>query len=149
MSDRRKNTKKRKLYLAIYLSLCLLIILLAYFQLSRMARDYNTRHLELITGLYAEKMNDSMEYLQNYAQDNVKVAQAMEDKTPAQILACMEENLDSRVFCGIGLIGEKGEIYGSKYAAADIPPGRAGQTGSGGRGVFLLRSLPVPARQEA
>lgn len=120
MSDRRKKTKKRKLYLAIYLCLCLLIILLAYFQLSRMARDYNTRHLELITGLYAEKMNDSMEYLQNYAQDNVKVAQAMEDKTPAQILACMEENLDSRVFCGIGLIGENGEIYGSKYAAADI-----------------------------
>ena len=120
MSDRRKKTKKRKLYLAIYLCLCLLIILLAYFQLSRMARDYNTQHLELITGLYAEKMNDSMEYLQNYAQDNVKVAQAMEDKTPAQILACMEENLDSRVFCDIGLIGEKGEIYGSKYAAADI-----------------------------
>lgn len=120
MSDRRKKTKKRKLYLAIYLCLCLLIILLAYFQLSRMARDYNTRHLELITGLYAEKMNDSMEYLQNYAQDNVKVAQAMEDKTPSQVLACMEKNLDSRVFCGIGLIGENGEIYGSKYAAADI-----------------------------
>ena len=77
MSDRRKNTKKRKLYLAGYLCLCLSIILLAYFQLSRMARDYNTRHLELITGLYAEKMNDSMEYLLNYAQDNVKVAQAM------------------------------------------------------------------------
>lgn len=120
MSDRRKKTKKRKLYLAIYLCLCLLIILLAYFQLSRMARDYNTRHLELITGLYAEKMNDSMEYLQNYAQDNVKVAQAMEDKTPSQVLARMEKNLDSTVFCGIGLIGENGEIYGSKYAAADI-----------------------------
>lgn len=120
MSDRRNNTKKRKLYLAIYLCLCLLIILLAYFQLSRMARDYNTRHLELITGLYAEKMNDSMEYLQNYAQDNVKVAQAMEDKTPSQVLARMEKNLDSTVFCGIGLIGENGEIYGSKYAAADI-----------------------------
>lgn len=120
MSDRRKKTKKRKLYLAIYLCLCLLIILLAYFQLSRMARDYNTQHLELITGLYAEKMNDSMEYLQNYAQDNVKVAQAMEDKTPSQVLARMEKNLDSTVFCGIGLIGENGEIYGSKYAAADI-----------------------------
>lgn len=118
MSDRRKKTKKRKLYLAIYLCLCLLIILLAYFQLSRMARDYNTRHLELITGLYAEKMNDSMEYLQNYARDNVKVAQAMEDKTPSQVLAHMEKNLDSTVFCGIGLIGENGEIYGSKYAAA-------------------------------
>ena len=120
MSDRRKNTKKRKLYLVGYLCLCLFIILLAYFQLSRMARDYNTRHLELITGLYAEKMNDSMEYLLNYAQDNVKVAQAMEDKTPSQVLARMEKNLDGTVFCGIGLIGEKGNIYGSKYAAADI-----------------------------
>ena len=120
MSDRRKNTKKRKLYLAGYLCLCLFIILLAYFQLSRMARDYNTQHLELITGLYAEKMNDSMKYLQNYAQDNVKIAQAMEDKTPSQVLARMEENLDSTIFCGIGLIGEKGNIYGSKYAAADI-----------------------------
>ena len=120
MSDRRKNTKKRKLYLVGYLSLCLFIILLAYFQLSRMARNYNTQHLELITGLYAEKMNDSMEYLQNYAKDNVKVAQAMEDKTPSQVLAHMEKNLDSTVFCSIGLIGEKGDIYGSKYAAADI-----------------------------
>lgn len=120
MSDRRKNTKKRKLYLVGYLCLCLFIILLAYFQLSRMARNYNTQHLELITGLYAEKMNDSMEYLQNYAQDNVKVAQAMEDKTPSQVLARMEKNLDSTVFCGIGLIGDNGDIYGSKYAAADI-----------------------------
>ena len=120
MSDRRKNAKKRKLYLVGYLSLCLFIILLAYFQLSRMARNYNTQHLELITGLYAEKMNDSMEYLQNYAKDNVKVAQAMEDKTPSQVLAHMEKNLDSTVFCSIGLIGEKGDIYGSKYAAADI-----------------------------
>lgn len=120
MSDRRKNTKKRKLYLVGYLCLCLFIILLAYFQLSRMARNYNTQHLELITGLYAEKMNDSMEYLQNYAQDNVKVAQAMEDKPPSQVLARMEKNLDSTVFCGIGLIGENGDIYGSKYAAADI-----------------------------
>ena len=119
MSDRRKNTKKRKLYLVGYLCLCLFIILLAYFQLSRMARNYNTQHLELITGLYAEKMNDSMEYLQNYAQDNVKVAQAMEDKTPSQVLARMEKNLDSTVFCGIGLIGDNGDIYGSKYAAAD------------------------------
>ena len=120
MSDRRKNTKKRKLYFVVYLCLSLFIILLAYFQLSRMAREYNTRHLELITGLYAEKMNASMEYLQNYAQDNVKVAQAMEDKTPSEVLERMEKNLDRTVFCSIGLIGENGDIYGSKYAAADI-----------------------------
>ena len=88
-----------------YLCLSLLIILLAYFQLSRMAREYNTRHLELITGLYAEKMNTSMEYLRNYAQDNVKVAQAMEDKTSSEILERMEKNLDRTVFCSIGLIG--------------------------------------------
>lgn len=107
-----------------------------------MARDYNTRHLELITGLYAEKMNDSMEYLQNYAQDNVKVAQAMEDKTPAQILACMEENLDSRVFCGIGLIGEKG-----KSTEVNMQPQISARRGWTNRlwrqRSFLLRSLPV------
>ena len=120
MSDRRKNTKKRKLYFGVYLCLCLVIILLAYFQLSRMAREYNTRHLELITGLYAEKMNASMEYLRNYAQDNVKVVQAMEDKTPSEVLERMEKNRDRTVFCSIGLIGENGDIYGSKYAAADI-----------------------------
>ena len=120
MSDRRKNTKKRKLYFVVYLCLSLVIILLAYFQLSRMAREYNTRHLELITGLYAEKMNASMEYLRNYAQDNVKVAQAMEDKTPSEVLERMEKNRDRTVFCSIGLIGENGDIYGSKYAAADI-----------------------------
>ena len=106
--------------MVVYLCLSLVIILLAYFQLSRMAREYNTRHLELITGLYAEKMNASMEYLRNYAQDNVKVAQAMEDKTPSEVLERMEKNRDRTVFCSIGLIGENGDIYGNKYAAADI-----------------------------
>ena len=96
MSDRRKKTKKRKLYLAIYLCLCLLIILLAYFQLSRMARDYNTRHLELITGLYAEKMNDSMEYLQNYVQEDVKMIQSMEGETPEKILERLQKNLNQQ-----------------------------------------------------
>ena len=65
MKDRRKNKTKRKVLLALYLAVCLVIIVVAYFHLSRIARNFNTEHLELITGLYAEKMNDSMEYLQN------------------------------------------------------------------------------------
>jgi hypothetical protein len=67
MKDRRKNKRKRKVLLILYLGICLAIIVAAYFHLSRIARNFNTQHLELITGLYAEKMNDSMEYLQNYA----------------------------------------------------------------------------------
>ena len=104
MSDRRKKTKKRQLYLAIYLCLCLLIILLAYFQLSRLARDYNTRHLELITGLYAEKMNESMEYLQNYVKEDVKMIQAMENKEPEKIQKRLEKNLNQKMFCNVGFI---------------------------------------------
>ena len=71
MKDRRK-IKKRKVLLALYLAVCLVIIVAAYFHLSRIARNFNTEHLELITGLYAEKMNDSMEYLQNYVQEDNK-----------------------------------------------------------------------------
>lgn len=63
MKDRRKNKTKRKVLLALYLAVCLVIIVAAYFHLSRIARNFNTEHLELITGLYAEKMNDSMEFL--------------------------------------------------------------------------------------
>lgn len=78
MKDRRKNKRKRKVLLTLYLAVCLVIIVAAYFHLSRIARNFNTEHLELITGLYAEKMNDSMEYLQNYVQEDIKMIRSME-----------------------------------------------------------------------
>ena len=82
MKNRRKNMKKRGGPLALYLTVCLAIIVSAYFHLSRIAQNFNTQHLELITGLYAEKMNESMEYLQNYVKEDVKMIQAMENKEP-------------------------------------------------------------------
>ena len=51
MKDRRKNKRKRKVLLTLYLAVCLVIIVAAYFHLSRIARNFNTEHLELITGL--------------------------------------------------------------------------------------------------
>ena len=68
----------------------------AYFHLSRIARKYNTEHLELITSLYAEKMNDSMEYLQNYVQEDVKMIQSMEGETPEKILERLQKNLNQQ-----------------------------------------------------
>ena len=120
MNDRRKNRKKRKVLFVLYLAVCLIIIVAAYFQLSMIARNFNTQHLELITGLYAEKMNESMEYLQNYAEEDVKMLQAMEDKEPEVILQQLENNLDQTVFCSIGFILKNGEIFGSECAVSDI-----------------------------
>ena len=98
MKDRRKNKTKRKVLLALYLAVCLVIIVAAYFHLSRIARNFNTEHLELITGLYAEKMNDSMEYLQNYVQEDIKMIRSMENAQPEEILEQLEKNLDKTVF---------------------------------------------------
>lgn len=120
MNDRRKSRKKRKVLFVLYLTVCLIIIVAAYFQLSRIAQNFNTQHLELITGLYAEKMNESMEYLQNYAQEDVKTILAMDDKEPESILESLESNLDQNIFCNIGFILKDGQIYGNQYAAADI-----------------------------
>ena len=91
MKDRRKNKRKRKVLLILYLGICLAIIVAAYFHLSRIARNFNTQHLELITGLYAEKMNDSMEYLQNYAQEDVKMIQSMENAEPEKLLQRLQK----------------------------------------------------------
>ena len=113
MKDRRKNKTKRKVLLALYLAVCLVIIVVAYFHLSRIARNFNTEHLELITGLYAEKMNDSMEYLQNYVQEDIKMIRSMENAQPEEILEQLEKNLDKTVFGDIGFIMNDGEIYGS------------------------------------
>ena len=120
MNDRRKNRKKKKILFALYLTVCLIIIVAAYFQLSKIARDFNTQHLELITGLYAEKMNESMEYLQNYVQEDVKMIQASDDKEMESVLQHLEDNLDQTIFCNIGFILNDGEIFGSKCAASDI-----------------------------
>ena len=98
MKDRRKNKTKRKVLLALYLAVCLVIIVAAYFHLSRIARNFNTEHLELITGLYAEKMNDSMEYLQNYVQEDIKMIRSMENAQPEEILEQLEKNLDKTVY---------------------------------------------------
>ena len=102
MKDRRKNKTKRKVLLALYLAVCLVIIVAAYFHLSRIAWNFNTEHLELITGLYAEKMNDSMEYLQNYVQEDIKMIRSMENAQPEEILEQLEKNLDKTVFGDIG-----------------------------------------------
>lgn len=120
MKDRRKNKTKRKVLFVLYLAVCLAIIVAAYFHLSRIARNFNTEHLELITGLYAEKMNDSMEYLQNYAQEDVKMIQSMDNAGPEKILQRLEKNLDQTIFCSIGFIMDDGEIFGSKCAVQDI-----------------------------
>lgn len=120
MKERRKNKKKRKVLLAIYLTVCLAIIVSAYFHLSRIAQNFNTQHLELITGLYAEKMNESMEYLQNYVKEDVKMIQAMEDKSPEKIQKRLEKNLNKDMFCNVGFILKNGQIYGRKCVVSDI-----------------------------
>lgn len=59
MKDRRKSKKKRRGMLVLYLVVCTAVIVIAYFHLTKIAKDYNTEHLELISGLYAEKMNET------------------------------------------------------------------------------------------
>ena len=120
MKERRKNRKKRKLLLVVYLLVCLTMVIAAYFHLRRIARDYNTQHLELITGLYAEKMNESMEYLQSFAEEDVKLIQDMEDKGPEDILKDLESNLNQMIFCNVGLILKNGEILGNSCTVSDI-----------------------------
>ena len=120
MKERRKNKKKKRVLLVIYLTVCLAIIVSAYFHLSRIAQNFNTQHLELITGLYAEKMNESMEYLQNYVKEDVKMIQAMENKSPEKIQKRLEKNLNRDMFCNVGFILNNGQIYGSKCSVSDI-----------------------------
>lgn len=120
MKDRRKNRKKRNLLLVLYLFVCLCIVVIAYFHLSRIARQYNTQHLELITGLYAEKMNESMEYLQSYATEDVELIKAMKDSEPEEIFDFLQDNLDQSVFYDVGFVMSDGEIFGSPCAIADL-----------------------------
>lgn len=120
MKDRRKSGKHRKVLLGLYLTVCLAIIVSAYFHLSQIARNFNTQHLELITGMYAEKMNESMEYLQNYAQEDVKIIEAMEGQSLDKVLNRLESNLDRTMFCNIGFILHDGTIFGSKCTVSDL-----------------------------
>ena len=83
-------------------------------------QDYNTEHLELISGLYAEKMNETIDYLQSYAKENVKTVRNIEEKKPEEILARLERDLDQTVFCDIGFFMKDGEIYGGACAVADL-----------------------------
>lgn len=106
--------------LILYLAVCLGIIVSAYFHLSRIAGDYNTQNLELITSLYAEKMNESMEYLQNYAQEDVSLIQASREKSPEDLLATLQNTIDETIFCDIGLILKNQEILGNECAISDL-----------------------------
>lgn len=120
MKDRRKSKKKRRGMLVLYLVVCTAVIVIAYFHLTKIAKDYNTEHLELISGLYAEKMNETIDYLQSYAKENVKTVRNIEEKKPEEILARLERDLDQTVFCDIGFFMKDGEIYGGACAVADL-----------------------------
>lgn len=120
MKERRKSKKRSKVLLLLYLAVCLGIIVSAYFHLSRIARDYNTQNLELITGLYAEKMNESMEYLQNYAQEDVSFIEASREKSPEELLTALEDTMDQTIFCDLGFILKNQDILGSDCAVSDI-----------------------------
>ena len=128
MKEQRKNRKTSKVLFLLYLTVCLGIIISAYFRLSQIALDFNTQHLELITGLYTEKMNTSMEYLQNYAQENVTMIQSMEDKKPVEILQHLRDNLNQTLFCNIGLILKNQKILGDTCAISDIQEKKLDQT---------------------
>lgn len=120
MKDRRENRKKHKRLFILYLTFCIFIIVFAYFHLSKIARDYNTQHMELITGLYAEKMNGAMEYLQNYATEDAKLIEVMDQVEPEIILEHLKSRLDKTVFFDIGLILDDNTILGSECAVSDI-----------------------------
>ena len=120
MNDRRENRKKRNVLLALYLTFCIFIVVFAYFHLSKIARDYNTQHMELITGLYAEKMNSAMEYLQNYATEDAKLIEVMDQVEPEDILEQLKCRLNETVFFDIGLILDDTTILGSECAISDI-----------------------------
>ena len=120
MKDRRKSKKKRRGMLVLYLVVCTAVIVIAYFHLTKIAKDYNTEHLELISGLYAEKMNETIDYLQSYAKENVKTVRNIEEREPEEILARLERDLDQTVFCDIGFFMKDGEIYGGACAVADL-----------------------------
>lgn len=120
MKDRRENRKKRKRLFILYLTFCIFIVVFAYFHLSKIARDYNTQHMELITGLYAEKMNGTMEYLQNYATEDAKLIEVMDQVEPEIILEHLKSRLDETVFFDIGLILDDNTILGSECAVSDI-----------------------------
>lgn len=148
MKDRRKNKTKRKVLLALYLAVCLVIIVAAYFHLSRIARNFNTEHLELITGLYAEKMNDSMEYLQNYVQEDIKMIRSMENAQPEEILEQLEKNLDKTVFGDIGFIMNDGEFMAAVAALFPISKRRSWMRRRWLQILLLTRILTSPAELE-
>ena len=147
MKDRRKNKRKRKVLLTLYLAVCLVIIVAAYFHLSRIARNFNTEHLELITGLYAEKMNDSMEYLQNYVQEDIKMIRSMENAQPEEILEQLEKNLDKTVFGDIGFI-MKAKFMAAAAALFPISKRRSWMRRRWLQILLLTRILTSPAELE-
>lgn len=120
MKDQRKNRKKFNTFFILYISCCVFIVIFAYLHLSKIARDYNTKHMELITGLYAEKMNDVVEYLQNYAKEDAKLIEALDHMEPQKILEHLEKSLDRKIFTNIGLVLSNDEIIGSECGILDI-----------------------------
>ena len=120
MKDRRKNKTKRNMLLAGYLCCCLFIVVFAYAHLSRIARDYNTQHMELITGLYAEKINSAMEYINNYVTEEAELMEIMENANPQDIMGSLQERMNHMDFANRGLVMKNGEVLGSPGAVTDI-----------------------------
>lgn len=121
MKDRRKSKRMRSILLVAYLFACLCIVVFAYGHLSRIARDYNAQHMELITGLYAEKVNNAMGYINHYAAEEAKLLEVTEQMAdPQDMLELLQQRLGRMAFADRGLILKNGEILASACAISDI-----------------------------
>lgn len=137
MKDQREDRKKRKRLIILYLMFCIFIVVFAYFHLSKIARDYNTQHMELITGLYAEKMSGAMEYMQSYAAEDAKLIEVMDQVEPEIILEHLQSRLGETVFFDIGLLLNDHQILGSECAIDDIKKKNLDQTAFDAESSFI------------
>ena len=93
-------------------------------------------------------MNDSMEYLQNYVQEDIKMIRSMENAQPEEILEQLEKNLDKTVFGDIGFIMNDGEIMAAAAALFPISKRRSWMRRRWLRIRLLTRILTSPAELE-
>lgn len=104
MKKKRIQTHSIVRAVILYTIIVILTVVFAMQDLSSLATDYNTRHMEFITGLLAEKMNNTLDYLVGSLEQMSISEMICEKEDPDILYRHLKNYLESTKFISIGMV---------------------------------------------
>lgn len=122
MENVEKNTKSAldKWIWGLYCAVSVTIGLMVIRDMGQLYGQYNERQMEVIAGLLAEKVNNSIEHIVDNAKQAAMIMGSNEDMDGKEMYREMQGYVDSTSFISMGMVDRAGTFYGKSGEWRDM-----------------------------